>query len=308
MKVYTQIDAFKNVNNPILTTGTFDGVHKGHQCIIKQLNEIAKNEEGESVLLTFHPHPRLVLFPNDNGLKLIHTQVEKIERLREAGLQHLIIYPFSKSFSRLTYVEYVRDILVNGIGVKKLVIGYDHQFGRNREGSYTQLEELAPLYDFEVMEIPAETVDDVNVSSTKVRKAILNGDLALAREYLGDNFQLSGKVVPGDKIGREIGFPTANIEVEESHKIIPGNGVYAVRVKHLNSSCKGMMNIGVRPTVSGEMQHRIEVHIFDFSKEIYGDQLTIEFVARIRDERKFETKEALKAQLKQDELTAVNML
>ncbi len=307
MKVYRNLEAFQNVNNPVLTTGTFDGVHIGHQKIIQQINDVAKQVGGESVLLTFHPHPRMVLFPNDS-IKLISTQQEKIERLEAAGLDHLIIYPFSFDFSRLNYVEYVRNILVNGIGVKHLVIGYDHQFGRNREGSYEQLEELAPLYEFKLQEIPAQTIDDVNISSTKIRRAIQSGDMETVTNYLGYRFSLQGMVVDGNRLGRTIGFPTANIQVLDENKIIPGNGVYAVNVRHMNASYQGMMNIGERPTISGEKTLSLEVNIFDFSEEIYGDLIEIEFVKRIRDEQKFDGTESLAQQLQEDKNICLNVL
>ena len=306
MKVYTNIDDFKGVENPIVTTGTFDGVHIGHQKIIKEINKIAKTCNGESVLLTFFPHPRLVLFPDGDSLKMIQSQNEKIEALKTAGLKHLIIYPFTKEFSRSSAVEYVRDLLVNKIGVKKLVIGYDHQFGRNREGSLENLKELAPLYDFEVEEIPAQLISDVKVSSTKVRKAVLEGRVEDVNNYLGNPFAISGKVVEGDQIGREIGFPTANILVEDKYKIIPGNGAYAVKIRVAGVWYVGMMNIGVRPTVTNENFQKIEVNIFDFSKEIYGEEVTIKVEKRLRSEMKFNSLEELKSQLEEDKLIALN--
>lgn len=308
MKVYTSLEAFKNVENPIVTTGTFDGVHIGHQKIIAHINNIATANQGESVLLTFFPHPRMVLFPDDDGIELITSQSEKIDRLKQAGLQHLIIHPFTKEFSRTTYVEYVRDLLVNGIGVKQLVIGYDHQFGRNREGSFEQLEELAPVYDFEVKEIPVQTVDDVNISSTKIRKAIKRGDVRTVTKYLGYRFQLTGMVVKGNQMGRRLGFPTANLKLTESYKITPGNGVYAVRVKHNLIWHNGVMNIGKRPTVTSDSKATIEVHIFDFNANIYGDLLTIELVEKIRDEQKFNSAQDLSQKIQEDKLMAINIL
>ncbi len=292
----------------MLTTGTFDGVHVGHQKIISHLNEVAKAKNGESVLLTFHPHPRLVLFPDDSNLRLINTQVEKINRLKEAGLQHLIICPFTKEFSRMGYVEYVREVLVNGVGVKHLVIGYDHQFGRNREGSYEQLEELAPVYDFELAEIPAQTIDDVKISSTKIRNAILTGDMNTVTNYLGYRFHLGGMVAEGEKLGRQLGFPTANIVLDDAHKIIPGNGVYAVKMKYSNQWYDAMLNIGMKPTVNEDGKSTIEVHAFDFNQEIYGHSVEIEFVSRMRDEQKFNSKDELVQQLHSDKLYAINLL
>lgn len=308
MKIYTSIESFKNVENPVVTTGTFDGVHIGHQKIIEQINSLAADFGGESVLLTFFPHPRMVLFPDDDSIKMINTQAEKIEQLRKSGLQHLIIYPFTKEFSRMNYIEYVRDILVNGIGIKQLVIGYDHQFGRNREGSFEQLEELAPIYDFEVKEISVQTIDDVNISSTKIRKAIEDGDIQTVTKYLGYRFQLSGLVIEGNQNGRKLGFPTANITPIDSYKIIPGDGVYAVKVHHMHKVYDGMLNIGVRPTITGGENHTIEVNIFDFQEEIYGDKIDIEFIERIREELKFNSAQDLTEQLEKDKLMAINIL
>src|SRR4051812_21803731 len=242
MKVYTHIEDFKDVKNPVVTTGTFDGVHLGHQKIISRLKEAAREENGETVLLTFYPHPCMVLFPEDNDLKLINTQEEKIELLEQYGIDHLIIYPFTKEFSRLTSVEFVRNILVNSIGTKRLVIGYNHHFGRNREGSFEHLKEYGPLYGFEVEEIPAKDIDSIEISSTKIRNALQTGDVKTAASYLGHEFSITGKVVDGKKIGREIGYPTANLFVDDKYKIIPADGVYAVKVRHDNSEYGGMLN------------------------------------------------------------------
>jgi len=308
LKVYTSLEAFKNVENPIVTTGTFDGVHVGHQKIITHLNEVARAQNGASVLLTFFPHPRMVLFPDDDSLKLISTQTEKIEQLRLAGLQHLVIFPFTKSFSRTNYVEYVRDILVTGLNLKQLVIGYDHQFGRNREGSFKQLEELAPTYDFEVKEIPAQTIDDVNISSTKIRKAITKGDISTVTKYLGYSFSLQAIVVVGNQLGRKIGFPTANLVCTESYKITPGSGVYAVKVKHNHIWYSGVMNIGKRPTLTGDTHMSMEVHIFNFNTDIYDQLVVVEFIARIRGEQKFNSAQELSAQIKADILEVNQIL
>ncbi|MBL4703319.1 MAG: bifunctional riboflavin kinase/FAD synthetase [Flavobacteriales bacterium] len=306
MKVYTNIADFKDVNNPVLTTGTFDGVHFGHQKIIDRLKMIAEKSGGESVLLTFHPHPRMVLFPDDDGLKLLSTREEKIIQLEKAGLDHLIIYPFSRKFSRLSATEYVRDLLVNDIGVKTLVIGYDHQFGRNREGDFKQLTELSEVYGFKVEEIPAQELDDVKVSSTKVRKALFSGEVKTAAKYLGHNYKVSGIVVKGRQLGREIGFPTANISVQDRYKLIPGNGVYAVNVKVKKQEYQGMLNIGVRPTVGGMLKQTMEVNIFNFNEDIYGNFCGVEFVKRLRDEIKFDSVDDLKAQLELDKIQALN--
>ena len=262
---------------------------------------MAKRIDGETVLFTFNPHPRLVLQP-DMDLRLITTLEEKVELLRDAGLQHLIIYPFTREFSRTGSLEYVRNILVNAIGAKKLVIGYDHHFGRNREGSFEHLKEFGPVYGFDVEEIPAEDVDDVKVSSTKIREALASGEVALANSYLASEFMVSGFVVKGNRLGHQLGYPTANIELAEEHKLIPADGVYAVLAKILPSGqvLNGMCNIGQRPTVSG-IGKTIEAHLFDFEGDIYGEHVRLYFVQRLRDETRFADIEALKAQLKTDE-------
>ena len=263
MKVYTNLEDFKGVKNPVVTTGTFDGVHLGHQKIISRLKDVAREEKGETVLLTFSPHPRMVLFPDDNELKLLNTLPEKIELLDKYGVDHLIIYPFTKEFSRLTSIEFVRNILVNSIQTKRLVIGYNHHFGRNREGSFEHLKEYGPLYGFEVEEIPAKDIDHIQISSTKIRNALLIGDVKTATDYLGHTYTLTGTVVTGKKLGRTIGYPTANIQVKDQYKLIPGDGVYAVRIKHKNVFYGGMLNIGNNPTVEGKGKS-IEVNIFVF--------------------------------------------
>lgn len=299
MKVYTNIEDFKDVKNPVVTTGTFDGVHLGHQKIISRLNNVAKEEKGETVLLTFYPHPRMVLYPDDNELKLLNTQQEKIELLEKYGVEHLIIYPFTKEFSRLTSIEFVRNMLVNKIKTKRLVIGYNHHFGRNREGSFDHLKEYGPIYGFEVEEIPAKDIDHIEISSTKIRKALQSGDIETATTFLGHHYSLSGKVIGGKQLGRTIGYPTANIFVNDKYKLIPADGVYTVKVRHNNVMYGGMLNIGNNPTIEGKGRS-IEVHIFNFNKDVYGDEITVYFIQRIRDEKKFKGMEELKEQLKSD--------
>ncbi len=306
MKVYTNIDDFKDVKNPIVTTGTFDGVHLGHQKIINKLKDVAKEENGSTVLLTFSPHPRMVLFPDDNELKLLNTLEEKAELLEKYGVDHLIVYPFTKEFSRLTSIEFVRNILVNSIQTKRLVIGYNHHFGRNREGSFEHLKEYGPLYGFEVEEIPAKDIDHIQISSTKIRNALLIGDVKTATVYLGHIYTLTGTVVKGRQLGRTIGYPTANLQVTDTYKLVPGDGVYAVRVKHNNTFYSGMLNIGNNPTVEGKGKS-IEVNIFDFNKDIYGDEATIYFIERLRDEVKFNNLEELKQQLAKDKEDSLSM-
>jgi riboflavin kinase/FMN adenylyltransferase len=307
LKVYNNIQDFKDVKNPVVTTGTFDGVHLGHQKIISRLKDIAAEENGETVLLTFYPHPRMVLFPDDNELKLLNTQQEKIELLEKYGVDHLIIYPFTREFSRLTSVEFVRNILVNSIKTKKLVIGYNHHFGRNREGSLEHLKEYGPLYGFDVEEIPAQDIDHIEVSSTKIRKALQTGDIKTATAYLGHEYSITGKVVEGKKIGRTIGFPTANIFVDDKYKLIPADGVYAVKVKQDGRMYGGMLNIGNNPTVNGKFK-TIEVNIFDFDKDIYGQDATIYFIERLRDEVKFNGLEELKAAIAKDQENSLLIL
>ena len=285
-----------------MTIGTFDGVHFGHQKIIERLVFEAKKVKKKSVLLTFFPHPRMVL-QKDASIELLNTIDERASLLEKTGLDYLIIHPFSKAFSRTSAFEFVRDILVNQLNISKLIIGYDHHFGKNREGNITQLTEYSHLYDFNVEEIPAQDIDDVSVSSTKIRKALHLGNLRTANNYLGYNFMLCGTVVNGKKLGGKIGYPTANISVKERYKLIPKTGVYVVQTKIQNETVFGMMNIGNRPTVNGNHQ-TIEVHFFDFNKDLYGKKLTIELLYFLRDEKKFGSIDLLIHQLKKDEKTA----
>lgn len=308
MNIFNGFDEVKAIKNPILTIGTFDGVHIGHQKIIQQLNEVAERVGGESVLFTFYPHPRMVLFPENHGLKLIQTQAEKVQKLQRFGLDNVIVHPFSKSFSSISAVHFVRDYLVNQLHVHTVIIGYDHQFGKNREGSLELLKELAPIYEFNVIEIQAQDIDDVNVSSTKIRSALKEGDISTANTYLGEPFQLTGKVVHGQKIGRSLGFPTANIAVESDVKIIPKEGVYFVRV-HLEGAkpAVGIMNIGKRPTLYTDNTQSLEVHILDYNGTIYGQYITLELLEKLRDEIKFDSTEALVQQIQKDEKQARNI-
>ncbi len=307
MKVYTNIEDFKDVKNPIVTTGTFDGVHLGHQKIISRLKDVAQKNQGETVLLTFYPHPRMVLFPDDNELKLLNTQQEKIQLLEKYGVDHLIIYPFTKEFSRLTSVEFVRNILVNSIHTKKLIIGYNHHFGRNREGSFEHLKEFGPIYGFEVEEIPAKDIDNIEVSSTKIRNSLLSGNVELAASYLGHPHSVRGNVVKGYEKGRIIGYPTANIVIEDKYKLIPSDGVYAVKVEVRGKIYGGMLNVGNNPTIPGKGRS-IEVNIFDFNETIYGEDATIFFIKRLRDELKFAGLEELKMALSVDKQNALKIL
>ena len=293
MKIFNSLDNFKSNSKTIVTIGTFDGVHIGHRYIINYLNKIAKREKGESVLLTFSPHPRFVINKEHSHLKLIDTLDEKKEKLESLGLQNFVVQKFTKEFSRIKYVNFVRDILVKKLNVDHLVIGYDHQFGRNREGSIKELQELSQLYNFKVEEIPPLKKGDVSISSTKIRNLILEGDIETANTFLANNFLLSGTVIDGDKIGRTINYPTANISFDKD-KLIPKTGVYAVNINIFNKKFDGMLNIGVG-------QKKIEVHIFDFSKNIYGLDIKIEFKKLIRENIKFENILHLKNQLIVDE-------
>lgn len=308
MKVHFGIDDFSANSQVVTTIGTFDGVHQGHKSVLKQLVETASKEKLQSVLLTFYPHPRLVLYPDNNDLRMINTQDEKIELLDQTGIDHLIVHPFTREFSRLSSVEFVRDILVSQLNTKILISGYDHHFGRNREGSFEELSELSELYEFEVRRLKALEVSEVNVSSTKIRKALEEGAIEMANEYLGYPFRLSGTIVKGDQIGRKIGFPTANVRIQDHHKLIPGFGAYAVKILLEKESLNGMLNIGARPTVSKHLITTIEVHIFDFDREIYGQEITLELIGRLRDEKKFEDLEDLKKQLEIDKNKSINLL
>lgn len=306
MKIIHSISNFSFDGNTFVTIGTFDGVHKGHQKILSRLIDSAKNQEKKSVLLTFFPHPRMVL-QKDLKLELINTIDEKASLLEKMGLDFLIIHPFDKAFSRLTALEFVRDILVNKLKTSKLIIGYDHHFGKNREGNIQQLTEFSSLYDYVVEEIPAQDIDDVSISSTKIRKALQSGNLETANAFLGYNFMLNGKVINGKKLGGKIGFPTANIDIKESYKLIPKTGVYVVKTTINNSLLYGMMNIGFRPTIEGTHQ-TIEVHLFDFVDNLYGCHLKIELIAYLREEQKFDSIDELIVQLLSDKKATVNYL
>ncbi|MCB0401033.1 MAG: bifunctional riboflavin kinase/FAD synthetase [Flavobacteriales bacterium] len=307
MKIYKSIEAFDFTGKTAVTIGTFDGVHSGHKVIIDRLKKAAADSHAESVILTFFPHPRMVLYPDDNELRLLNTIDERIELLEKAGIDHLIIHPFSREFSRLSSTEFVRDILVNQLHVAALVIGYDHHFGRNREGSFEHLRELAPLYDFKVQEIAAQEIQKVNVSSTKIRTSLAAGEINAANQFLGYHFFMNGRVVEGNKTGRTIGFPTANLKVDEWYKLIPAKGVYAVKVHLDGNILKGMLNIGNRPTLNGEHE-TIEVNLFDFNEDIYNKTLTVEFYERIRDEFRFESLDELKKQLNLDKEKSIQIL
>ena len=302
MRVIENIFNFSTNEKTFVTIGTFDGVHIGHQKIIEKLVLEAKKAKRKSVLLTFFPHPRMVL-QKEASIALINTIDERAKLLEKTGLDYLVIHPFSKEFSRMTALEFVRNFLVNRLNISKLIIGYDHHFGKNREGNIIQLTEYSHLYDFTVEEIPAQDIDDVSVSSTKIRRALTTGNLSTANRYLGYHFMLIGRVINGKKLGGKIGYPTANIDIKESYKLIPKTGVYVVKSTLENAVVFGMMNIGNRPTVNGNHQ-TIEVHFFDFNQDLYHQKLTIELLCFLRDEKKFETVDLLILQLKKDEKIA----
>jgi riboflavin kinase / FMN adenylyltransferase len=304
MKVHYNFDEVDAIRNPILTIGTFDGVHIGHQKIINRLNQEAKAKNGESVLFTFFPHPRIVLSQGESeDLKMIQSQDEKIRKLERMGLDHIIVFPFTTKFSNTNAEDFIKEFLVEKLHVNTIVVGYDHQFGKNREGSLEHLTKLSKIYPFEVIEIPAHEIDEVNISSTKIRNALLNGEIETANLYLNESFEISGKVIHGKKLGRTIGFPTANIEIEDKHKLIPCHGVYAVKVITENKSeFFGMMNVGVKPTVEKEYKLSCEVSILDFNEDLYDSKISVYLLKRIRKEKKFNGLEELKNQIKRDEI------
>lgn len=307
MKVYYSLNELPQIKNAIVTQGTFDGVHVAHLVILNRLKQIATERKGESVVITFHPHPRMVIFPDDHGLKLLHTLDEKIAALEKAGVDHLLIIPFTKDFSRLTSLQFIQDIIVNKLNTKVLVIGYNHRFGKNREGTFVNLKEYSSIYGFEVEEIPEQDIDDVAVSSSQIRIALNNGDVKLASKYLLYPYQIKGKVTKGKQLGRTIGFPTANIVLNDENKQIPADGVYAVIVFFNKRTFFGMLNIGMRPTVDG-LTHTVEVHMFDFDEDIYDKELSVQFVDKLRNEIKFENLAALTNQLENDKLQALSIL
>lgn len=325
MKIYNHIDEFIPLENAAVTIGTFDGVHIGHQKIISQLKEEAKKINGETVILTFFPHPRMILHPEDQSLKLITTIPEKAELLRQMGIDHLIITPFTRDFSNLSPEEYIKNVLVDKIGTKSIVIGYDHRFGKDRSGGLPELQNYADAYGYTVTEIPEQDINEISISSTKIRTALKNGNIDDANRFLGYPFPLNGKVVKGDQIGRTLGYPTANLFIEEDYKLIPSDGIYAVEVlihpaqKNKNQEIsnlyrteniseenrfKGMAYIGHRPTIDG-MSQNIEVNIFDFDQDIYHSKIKLLFLHFIRHDIKFNSLEELKLQLAADKIAVL---
>jgi riboflavin kinase/FMN adenylyltransferase len=302
LKVTYGLNNFKTISCAVATTGTFDGVHLGHRKILNQLVAKAKKVGGESVLLTFSPHPRIVLQP-DVELELLSSENEKISLLEKTGIDHLIIHPFTREFSRTQSLDFVREHLVNKIGVKHLVIGYDHHFGRNREGSFDHLKEFGPIYGFEVEEIAAFDIDQVNVSSTKIRNALAEGNVELANMYLGAPYSISGRVIKGNQIGRTIGFPTANIECDFMQKLLPADGVYAGKLHVNGHTYNAMANLGSRPTI-GSKQRKLEVHCIGTDIHLYESEVRFELYKFLRGIEEFANLEALKKQLEVDKKEA----
>lgn len=307
MQVIDTLSDFNKQNFAVVTIGTFDGVHIGHQAILKELVADANQQSGASILITFWPHPRFVLKKGKTDLRLLSTLEEKTNLLASLGLDYLVKIPFTPEFSNLSGEEFIKQVLVDAVGTRKLYIGYDHRFGNDRGGSLTMLEERATHYNYQVEEIPRQDIESIGVSSTKIREALHCGDIQLANSLLGRKYEISGKVVVGRKIGREIDFPTANISIEEEYKLLPSDGAYAVLVDVADDQYKGMMNIGFKPTIGGN-ERTIEVHIFNFEEDIYHKDITIRFVEALRKEMKFESIAGLKSQLQLDKELALNIL
>ena len=304
MIVYRGIDSLLPLPYAVVTSGTFDGVHLGHQTILKRLNEVARaHPDGQSVVMTYWPHPRTVVSNDSQDLRLLSTLEEKIELLQQAGVDHLVVIPFTRAFSQLTSGEFIQQVLIDGLGTKKLVIGYDHRFGRDRQGGFDYIQAHQAEYGFEVEEIPRQDIEAIGISSSKIRTALNEGNIDAATRFLGRPYSLTGTIVKGRQLGRAIGFPTANLQVDDAIKLIPANGVYAVDVIQSGETYGGMLNIGFRPTVAGEHQ-TIETFIFDFSKDIYGEHMTLQFRAFLRPEQKFTGLPALMEQLQKDEQNA----
>jgi riboflavin kinase/FMN adenylyltransferase len=307
MRIFNSIGRLPEFSNTVFTQGTFDGVHLGHQKILKRLKDESVKAGGESVLLTFWPHPRLFLFPDDNGLKLLQTLEEKMDQLEKAGVDNVVVLPFTKEFSQMLPEDFIKDFLVNSLNIHTAIIGYDHRFGRNREGDINLLKSFEKPYNYKVLEIGPEDIDQITISSTKIRNSLLSGDVDTANAYLGRPYSFCGTVVHGKKLGKTIGYPTANLDINHPNKLIPANGVYAVQCKVDGQIYGGMMNIGNNPTVPGK-DFSIEVNIFDFSADIYGKVVEIFVIARIRDEKKFGNIEELALILHLDKKNALEKI
>ncbi len=307
MRVVDHLKDFEKPDFAVVTIGTFDGVHIGHQTILKRLVKEAKKNDGHSVLITFWPHPRFILNKDADKLRLLSTFDEKVEMVADLGVDYILKIAFTPEFSNLSADEFVKQILVDSVGTKKLLIGYDHHFGNNREGNIQFLKAHSSKYGFEVNEISKQEIDSIGVSSTKIRNTLESGEIHLANSLLGRNYSISGQVVDGNKKGKSLGFPTANIKVDESYKLLPGDGAYAIKAKTNGATYPGMLNIGFKPTVSGK-ERTIEAHLFNFDADIYGQEITVEFVKALRKEMKFESLDALKQQLNKDKEAALSIL
>ena len=308
MQIHYGLDKFI-ARRPVVTIGTFDGVHLGHRKVISKLQKISARSTGESVVFTFYPHPRIIVAPQENSLRILTSQEEKIDLLQKIGIDHLVIYPFTEEFSKLSYAEFVKNILVEKMHLSYLVTGYDHKFGQDREGDFMSLKKLSHQYGFEVERTDELLMDNDEVSSTKIRKTLDEGNIQKANQYLGYQYILNGRVIEGKQLGRKLGFPTANIETYDKYKLVPRDGVYAVRVDLNGLLYKGMLNVGMRPTVNYNADNRsIEVHLFDFDGDIYHADITLHFVDKIRNEQKFSGLDELREQLLKDKVTALKLL
>ncbi|MET0464984.1 MAG: bifunctional riboflavin kinase/FAD synthetase [Chitinophagaceae bacterium] len=313
MQIHRNLDQLPAFRNAVVTIGTFDGVHAGHRQIIDELIREAKAVNGETVIITFHPHPRKVVTSTILGVRLINTPEEKLELLEQLGIDHVVVVPFTDAFANQSAEDYIEHFLVKRFRPHTIIIGYDHRFGKERKGDYRLLEQLAPRFNYQLREIPKHILDEIAISSTRIREALLEGRVSIADKLLGYDFFFSGTVVDGDKLGRKLGYPTANIEVPDEEKIIPGNGIYAVYASLLNggpdkgSRFKGMMSIGFRPTVDGK-RRVIEVNLFDFNQDIYGQSIRIYLKKYLREEIRFDSLEALVRQIDQDKIDSLNIL
>lgn len=302
MRIFHNISETSDLKDTIVTIGTFDGVHLGHQKILKKLVELKNKNGGETLLFTFDPHPRKVLFPEQRDLKLITTTQEKCELLKQFGIDNVLVFPFTIEFSKMSAEDYISNIISETLKTKTLVIGYDHRFGSNREGNIETLKQVSSNYNFDLIEIPAQEINQLNISSTRIRKAIEEGEIEVANSFLGYSFFMSGIVIKGKQLGRTIGYPTANIELLDLDKIKPKTGVYAVNIIIDQINFKGMLNVGYNPTTDSDRIQKIEVNIFDFNKDIYGKIIKIEFIKHLRNEVKFANLDELKEQLAKDKI------
>ncbi len=307
MKTHINPDNLLLIKDPVVTMGTFDGVHLGHQSILNKLKEIASKNNGETVVVSFEPHPRIVLQIDYLELRFLNSLEEKQKLFERSGIDHLVLLTFTKEFANMSSNEFVKTILVDIIHTKSLVIGHDHHFGKGRQGDFDHLSKLGKEFGFSVEQVQAKEISGISISSTKIRKALSSGEIETANEFLGYQYSISGKVVRGSRVGKTLGFPTANISVDNKYKLIPANGVYAVYVEYKNKKLKGMLSIGSKPTFN-DFNEFIEVHIFDFDEDIYGQQIKICFSNRLRDIEKFDDTEALKEQLVRDMIKSKQLL